>query len=35
VIMSYNGGPAWNCIATDSGITLDRFHIGPTFNVSF
>ena len=35
VTMSYNGGPAWNSIATDSGITLDRFHIGPTFNVSF
>ncbi|MEE0234983.1 MAG: hypothetical protein UD961_02325 [Bacteroidales bacterium] len=35
VTMSYNGGPAWNSIATDSGITLDRFHFGPTFNVSF
>ena len=35
VTMSYNGGPAWNSIATDSGITHDRFHIGPTFNVSF
>lgn len=35
VTMSYNGGPAWNSIATDSGITLDRLHIGPTFNVSF
>ena len=35
VTMSYNGGPAWNSIATDSGITLDRCHIGPTFNVSF
>ena len=33
VTMSYNGGPAWNSIATDSGITLDRFHLGPTFNV--
>ena len=33
VTMSYNGGSAWNSI--DSSITLDRFHIGPTFNVSF
>lgn len=35
VTMSYNGGPAWNSIVSDSGITLDHFHIGPTFNVSF
>jgi hypothetical protein len=35
VTMSYNGGPSWKSISTDSGITLDRFHIGPTFNVSF
>lgn len=33
--MSYNGGSAWNSIAEQSGITLDRFHIGPTFNVTF
>lgn len=35
VTMSYNGGSAWKSIAANSGITLDHFHIGPTFNVSF
>ena len=35
VTFSYNGGPAFNSLATESGITLDRWHVGPTFNVSF
>lgn len=35
VTMSYNGGTAWNSAASESGITIDRFFVGPTFNVSF
>lgn len=35
VTMSYNGGPSFNKIADESGITLDHFFVGPTFNVSF
>ena len=35
VTFSYNGGPAFNTIATESGITIDRWYVGPTFNVSF
>ena len=35
VSFSYNGGPAFNSIAANSGIAIDRWHVGPTFNVSF
>ena len=35
VTFSYNGGPAFNTIAAESGISIDRWHVGPTFNVSF
>ena len=35
VTMSYNGGTSFESLSNDSGIKLDRFHIGPTFNVSF
>ena len=35
VTMSYNGGSAREGIEADSGIILDRFFVGPTFNVSF
>lgn len=35
VTMSYNAGSAWENLETESGITLGRFFIGPTFNVSF
>lgn len=35
VTMSYNGGSAWDSIEADSGLILDRFFVGPTFNVSF
>ena len=35
VTMSYNGGSAKVGIEADSGIILDRFFVGPTFNVSF
>lgn len=35
ITMSYNGGSAWKNLQTDSGIELDSFFVGPTFNVSF
>lgn len=35
VTVSYNGGSAFKPLATESGITIDRWHVGPTFNVSF
>ena len=35
VTMSCNGGSARNSIMTDSGINIDPFFIGPTFNVTF
>lgn len=35
VTFSYNGGPSFNSIMEESGIEMNRFHIGPTFNVTF
>lgn len=32
---SYNGGSALRSLAQESGIAIDRFNIGPTFNVTF
>ena len=35
VTMSYNGGKSLKSISSESGIEIDSFFIGPTFNVSF
>ena len=35
VSFSYNGGPAFTGLAQSSGIAIDRWYLGPTFNVSF
>ena len=35
VTCSYNGGAGLEAIAKQSNITIDRFFVGPTFNVTF
>lgn len=35
VTYSYNGGSGYSRFASESGITLGRHYVGPTFNVSF
>ncbi len=35
VTFSYNGGSAFKDLSENSGITLDRYYIGPNFNVTF
>ncbi len=35
VTCSFNGGSALTPTATASGLTIDRFYVGPNFNVSF
>ncbi len=35
VTFSYNGGSAFTETASTSGIAIDRYYIGPTFNVTF
>lgn len=35
VTASYNGGPAFDVIAAESGIRMKHCHVGPTFNVTF
>ena len=35
VTASYNGGPSFESLRTMSGIAMDRYFVGPTFNVTF
>lgn len=35
ITYSFNGGSGFNAISQQSGITLGRHYVGPTFNVSF
>ncbi len=35
VAFSYNGGSVFNTTATASGITMNKYYIGPNFNVTF
>lgn len=35
ITYSYNGGSGFNALAQQSGISLGRHYVGPTFNVSF
>ena len=35
ITYSYNGGSGFNTLAQQSGISLGRHYVGPTFNVSF
>lgn len=35
VTFSYNGGSSFEGLMEESGLNMDRFHIGPTFNVTF
>lgn len=35
VTASYNGGPAFDVIAAESGIRMKHYNVGPTFNVTF
>ena len=35
ITSSYNGGPSFDSLREVFGTNLNRFHVGPTFNVSF
>ena len=35
ITCSYNGGNGFNALAQQSGISLNPYYVGPTFNVSF
>lgn len=35
ITYSYNGGSGFDVFAAQSGLSLDRHYVGPTFNVSF
>jgi len=35
ITFSYNGGKSLKILELDSGLEINRFHIGPTFNVTF
>jgi hypothetical protein len=35
ITFSYNGGKSLKFLELDSGLEINRFHIGPTFNVTF
>ena len=35
ITYSYNGGNGFNALAQQSGISLNPYYVGPTFNVSF